>query len=690
MTAEPLDSLSMEPPPSDRKGSISYKHCNFFSSHRSSNFMMTQYGDQIKLIDHGNLPLRFRPRVIEILKKLSLEIADGKMSTFCITAFDCEVKIITLQTDERLKDILDKEKTYRARCLLIVRSKDGVKMTCYLLENGKQVHQNPIDTVPIMKNIREEISKLQDGVLAHGDAVNMFQLIEGLFTQESLSRIEYRVAVSGFSTAQESKTMQGKFNKLADFIPFSEKGTNHLLPSATVKTEPSDEPDSDKLTAFIRFLEEATTQADNIEHTEKAYAVSLAGNKKTIKNIQRLVQDKDFSKLLKAFSDIKSEALSPIELVVLFLYKYQAFDYQAYFDKIPGIQMRSYRIPSTCSASIREKIESIGWTEDAPEFEAYRIKSFSMQDFYPEIAQKIIEIANRYGINFDSLNELHQVFGSTSALALAAKSAHCSEDALLKYMQKHKEAFIAKGSSSFIFSVKITKALKDLESLDDICIEPRCDICRIHFDHDLSEILDIPTERCSMDAVIPKATNNNDMASVLAQYKKHGNSGMFFGIKTSTPGIFNVLKTKLSHDEEDTVYGGGDEFAETINTILQTQRLQKKHKTPLIRAAALGDIDSIKQLLEKSSINMNDQNTDDGNTALHYAAMIDDHNSRDTAATIVLELLNAGADPTVRNKNGKHVLDVFLESSDSDKLEGCFLEIHDLLREKCAGTPILK
>jgi len=674
-TPEKTDSAAS----ASKNKSSPFHQYNFFHKNRNANALVNQYGEQIQLIDAGSIPFRFRPHIVEILKKLRQVVKEGKMTTFCITAFNCSIKVISLSAGEKFSSVLAEEKKDSTHHVLILKSSGEGPIITSLFDKGKELARQTILSRGITLDIYSTLSQLPEGALSLEKATELFHLLEGLlFKEQSLSPIQYRVAISGFSDANKATELQKKLEKLAIFVPFAKKGSSHLLPSATVPPTPSEHPDPNKLTVFTKFLIEATAQLKNIQQIEQTYQVSLQPDHlNLLENIQALLNNKEFCELHTQYNKIKT--CSTIEFIILFLYKDEAFDYQTFFDNA-GIKISNYRIPQ----ELKEKFQQLDFDrDDNSEFERYRIDGLSLKNIYPNIYQPLFDLADKIDINFSSIQNLYKLFDSVSALAMAARSAHCSEDALLKEMKNNKEAFTAPGSNTFIFSVKLISGLEGLESLEDIPLEPRCSNCKVHFSHDLSEILGIPAAEHSVQAAFPRNTSNANSISFSAEKTKpYASSGMSFSFQAAAPGIFNLLKKGRPNDGEDTIYGGGNDFSSFLSTAILAYNAQQEYKTPLLRAAALCDLIGVNKCLETikendaaSDINAQDK---EGNTAMHYAAKIDQYDTPEVAAQILFALLQSGGDPSLCNKQGEDVLTVFLGNSHEVE-EGIFSEVLNLL-----------
>jgi hypothetical protein len=666
------------------RGAVTFEGVDFFPSDKSHELLSTTYGSQIKLIDEGRLLNQFTPRVLEILKKVKMTEPDGKMLTFCITVYDCEIKIVSLSAVELSKNTIDNyRKLNDSRRLLIIKHLEEI--TLFLIEKKKELGRENICPSGVTRNIYSKILSLlgthQEIELKIKDALDLFNVMDGLLFQgQTISPIVYRLAISGFGDDSQFDRLRKALEKLAYPISPVSKQASHSLPSVSTTVQPDDiSPDDDKLTVFRRFLVAATGKIEkDISSVEHKYQVFLNEDQKNeLKNIKNLFLNAGFKDLLTEFNESESKSMSHDEFLLEFMFKYEVFDYLSYFNQ--HCTFNQYAIPTSASGISNDELEQ------------YRVKKLSTAAIFPTYDKRINSLADQCSVTLKSINSLYQLFSSTSAVAMAAKSAHCAEDVLLLYMKEYPEQFTAENSSTYIFSVPIEKR----NCQDIVNIQARCEVCKIHFNHDLCHILNIAEE----DVLTKFETSSqSDSSSCLSKAEKEllHSTGVYGKFSTLQPAVFHALSDNHRNDGKSVIFAAGEEECSAlIKKTAQAYCFRKEHKSHLLQNAARGKLDEIRSLLEKAKHNekqlskmLHEKNDDDGNTALHYAAMINIHDNPETMCQIILLLLESGGDPTIRNKNDENVLVVFMNHLDYDFQENIFSQTKGSLEAKCLSSNI--
>lgn len=638
--------------------------------------LKTTYKKNITLLDSGPIPIRLMPNIEQILKKLSLMGKAGRMSTFCISTYSCELHIVTAGLGA-FKTTLDQAKKNKFRHVLVVRNPDVI--TAVLLDNGKEIDRELISPTTLTKDIHARILKQQDGALDSSQAKNLLDMMDGvLFKGVSPHQYKYRVAVSGFGSAQESNAAKNQLNQFGIFIPFSDEVSRLALPfSSSAQSninEDEEFPDTDMLHIFIRFLAEATTSLDRNELSkiELKFKVKLDQQRSSIRNIKTLIGNQNFNSLLRLFNKEYGEEYSPIEFLVTILFKFNKFNYIKYINK-KSIQMATYFIPLELPAAERAALLS---TEDVTRLESYRLNHVTGEHVFLKYYKTLKRIAGEYDVYFGFLDQLYCLLMHTSCETLARRIGHCSEDALLDYMETHKEEFTPLDSKTYIFSIKIPDKSFDKE---DLVIQERCSICQLHFDADVEKILAIESHEVTV-----QSAPNNDIPSIPALRDK--SSTVFFKFEPGSSGVYHALISSSMEPDSGKIFGENKQFSPAIDKLVYINNFSKSHDNRLISAVAKGNMPQVKTALAemqsgKLSVDINAKNKDDGNTALHYAAMANASESPETQCEIIILLLQTGANPFITNKNNDTAIDLFEQfTEEAQKNAGIFAAVRDVFK----------
>lgn len=630
--------------------------------------LKTIYKENITLLEGGDIPIRLRPNIEKILEKLISISNPGKMSTFCISTYSCKLHITTIQSGDFNKT-LDNAKKNKFRHVLVIRTNNMI--TAILLDNGKVIDREPINATTLTKNIHAAILEQPDGLLDANQAKNLLDMMDGiLFKGLSPHQYKYRVAVSGFGSLEETKAAQKHMGQFCTFIPFSDAASRRISsstsPTHLSTNEDGEFPDTDMLHIFIRFLTEATVRIDRggLKDIEDKFKVKLDQQKVNIKNIKTLLNNEEFYSLLKSFNKEHEEEYSPIEFLVTLLFKFNKFNYIKYINN-KSIQIDSYLLPVELPAAERAALLS---AEDQNSLENYRLTHVTGEHIFSKTYESLKKIAKENSVDFDCLDGLFTLLTHSSSEALARRIGHCSEDALLDYIKVHSDEFLPSNSQTYIFSIKIPAL--DFDKME-LVIHECCNICRLHFDEDLANLLKIKNNEITVEDI-----PNTDIP-VIPDFKSKS-SEIFFSFKPGSSGVYNALLGNSMDPNSGEIFGEDKHLDKMLDQIAHVYNFSKEHSNRLIAAAAKGNISQVQACLNEMQngtlpIDINAKNKDDGNTALHYAAMVNASATPKVKCKIMILLLMAGANPLLVNTNGHTAAVLFGQFTEKQqRKEGIF------------------
>lgn len=661
-------------------------------------FKQTIYKNKIKFIEYCQIPSHFENNARKILNILSLRGKGNRNATFCITTYPCKVKIKTIRNAE-FKNEIEIAKTDSARFVMFFKTQVGI--TAILYDKGKEIGRETVLNSGLTNNIYKKIDSMQDSLLEENQAKEILTLIDGFFFQGiSPYYRKYRVAVSGFGALQESENIKLQFdedkpNELAKFMPFIDEGY-HLssLPTLMVTQEASSEnagqnpdskcvPDLERINLFIRFLIEVTNAMtkNKIEYIEKLLRLNLKDYLQIISKVKNLINNVSFNELLNKFRDEKDVDITPVEFLIEVIFKYKILKSNA-----KGFNF--YKFPTTISESERERLLLDG---SQKELDVYKISNLDGNDLHPGYYEILLKIALEHDIDFNALNVLYVLLMRYSNQELARRFGHCSEDNLLRYLKSHKNEFINTNCETVIFNVLIPTLDNNNRPLQhELRLKERCKICDIHFDDDLLSALEfadndletflyLPSKHCASNSHNNTLPENSDSKNWQLKY-----------VFVPRAGFVSPLLEGMKSDPITGHFEGYDgDFDKIVNRLTSIINFSRTYANELIKAIAKGQIDKAKSILNKIinnelKININSVDKESGNTALHYAAMINTSESPEQMCELLLELLNAGGNPALKNISGETVLDIFEKYTDANQLATeIFLKVYLILKQKC-------
>ena len=643
-------------------------------------YMQTFYNNRLSLIDRGSFPQRHEQPVLEILKRLSVSGRSGKMATFLVKFYQPRLTFRILSNTNEIKLAEKKSKENKTHHLLVIKMQELV--ICYLLDNGRTIASKSINNNETNRHLYLQIQSFKTENLSEEETSDLLSNIDGLLFKEPIQKIEHFVALSGFGKEKEYHDLSQSLKMICQLVPLSKcsstpptyNSSTSVIQQQLTNTSP---PDLDRLEIFIRFLVETTTALPNTilaKEKAKVFQINLEQEHITqLESIKKLFNDTQFKEVYSRYQQ-KTSAPTPVHFIVKILYQYASFDYQSYFEE-SGIYFHSYTKPTDMSTeNWKELINRNNKVELEPYKNANSISSLLKQDY-----EELASISTPEGVTTGDLNALYSLLPQSEPENIAKYIGHCSEDAMLTYLRNNPDILDCSDiEKTIIFSCLVPD--ENAENTQ-VLIHERCNICSIHFDKSISEIINVPTTKFETYGSIPISEPSSQTTGSKSSFPE--GSGVIFTIFTPySSGVRNSMKHLLGrYDDKDKIIVKEDQldtFADGLNHIVNSKI---KYKTQLIGAAAEGNIEKVRTLLNKPKLKINAQDTENGNTALHYACMFTVGNSQDNKCAIILLLLNRSCDQSLSNKNGDSALELFELYYDKEKhISKTVTEAYDKLK----------
>lgn len=626
----------------------------------SEPYKETLFGERFVLIEAGNIPERFLEKATRVVKALS---SNEKMLTFSVTLHDdmTETWLVGMSGHagknakrkhaEITEKLIDSALEEYNNCILMCgryRSRPNLPdaqkgFYLYRTTESEEIHVLVVDSNNAFATLNTftslNLTELTKKNRRYQRILKEIKWPENENVKNDLDRNFRKFIVECCRSIQ------------VNFIGFA----NAAVIPASMLVDNNDDNFLDKKTVFKRFLQEATVklrsnQPEDLDQFLEKFNMNSLENKKLLIELRRVFTDSETQSQYEQYQQEQSHhKIEKMDFFINVFFFYNKFDAISYsgrkmkvydFNKTKELKEAFHEACQKIQGNSNDIIDLLEETNNA------LIKEAEVNYLTPELVfgkercRVLFERFNKddvYGICnilFDRL------FFGTNVYITAKKLAHCSEDAMLDYMQANKEFFLQRNNKTYIFSVFAEKSL-------DNRIQHRCDNCCAHFSKDILEHIYSSDEIGIVDEIDTSFTKKKgkminleeeDFASYVTlkepispRTKKFYSDNNW--IVEHKPGILSLALNKNSF---------------CIFCDFNTLRFREY--------CAEGSVDRVRERLIENPDFINEQSATAKKTALHYAAVL---NKPQEQAAIITILLEKGANPAIEDRRGHTAMNIF-------------------------------